>query len=201
MANVRHRGSEARRAERTQQAFELRKQGMPYGGIARELGCGVGTVHRDVQRVIQRYEAESRETLEAMRWCEAESLNELAAPLHEQFKATHEAAFETVEDDGDAEQKVLMDHQAAALSARTARTILAIMARRAKLLGLDATPRNLIPADKVQQIMSRFTAVMVELTSKYVPRDLRPRLAEDVRCARDSLSRKAGPNAPAFGEV
>jgi len=100
----------ANRAERAARAFALRKSGMSYRDIALELGVAHSLVHRDVQAAIKQFLDEAREH-------------------HTQIMAIEAARLDDL-------QRVMWE-QAAMGDRRAVDTVLKIMERRAKLLGLD----------------------------------------------------------------
>jgi acyl carrier protein phosphodiesterase len=98
------------RAERAARAFALRKSGMSYRDIALELGVAHSLVYRDVQATIKQFLDEAREH-------------------HTQIMAIEAARLDDL-------QRVMWG-QAAMGDRRAVDTVLKIMERRAKLLGLD----------------------------------------------------------------
>lgn len=99
-------------AERRVKAFELRKGGASYRQIARAIGCGERTAWRDVMGRLQ-------------------ELNRLEEPAR---GAVLRLELERLD-------ALFVVHFGRALTGddRAARTVLACMERRAKLLGLDVT--------------------------------------------------------------
>lgn len=103
-------GWNANLTERRRRAFELRQMRHPYRAIADELGISVGLAHKDVMAVLDALLPV--EDAEALRRQEADNLDRLEA--------------------------VLLTKMAEQPSLAIVDRILAIQARRAKLLGLDA---------------------------------------------------------------
>lgn len=98
------------RAERAARAFALRKAGLSYRDIGLELGVNHVTVYKDVQATIKQFLDEAREH-------------------HTQIMAIEAARLDDL-------QRVMWE-QAAMGDRRAVDTVLKIMERRAKLLGLD----------------------------------------------------------------
>jgi acyl carrier protein phosphodiesterase len=98
------------RVERAARAFALRKAGLSYRDIGLELGVNHATVYKDVQATIKQFLDEAREH-------------------HTQIMAIEAARLDDL-------QRVMWE-QAAMGDRRAVDTVLKIMERRAKLLGLD----------------------------------------------------------------
>jgi acyl carrier protein phosphodiesterase len=98
------------RIERAARAFALRKAGLSYRDIGIELGVNHVTVYKDVQASIKQFLDEAREH-------------------HTQIMAIEAARLDDL-------QRVMWE-QAAMGDRRAIETVLKIMERRAKLLGLD----------------------------------------------------------------
>ena len=98
------------RTERAARAFALRKPGLSYRDIGLELGVHHATVYKDVQATIKMFLDEAREH-------------------HTQIMAIEAARLDDL-------QRVMWE-QAAMGDRRAVDTVLKIMERRAKLLGLD----------------------------------------------------------------
>lgn len=98
------------RIERAARAFALRKAGLSYRDIGIELGVNHVTVYKDVQAAIKQFLDEAREH-------------------HTQIMAIEAARLDDL-------QRVMWE-QAAMGDRRAIETVLKIMERRAKLLGLD----------------------------------------------------------------
>lgn len=98
------------RTERAARAFALRKAGLSYRDIGAELGVSHVIVYRDVQASIKQFLDEAREH-------------------HTQIMAIEAARLDDL-------QRVMWE-QAAMGDRRAIETVLKIMERRAKLLGLD----------------------------------------------------------------
>lgn len=98
------------RTERAARAFALRKAGLSYRDIGLELGVHHATVYKDVQATIKMFLDEAREH-------------------HTQIVAIEAARLDDL-------QRVMWE-QAAMGDRRAVDTVLKIMERRAKLLGLD----------------------------------------------------------------
>jgi acyl carrier protein phosphodiesterase len=98
------------RAERAARAFALRKAGLSYRDIGLELGVNHATVYKDVQVTIKQFLDEAREH-------------------HAQIMAIEAARLDDL-------QRVMWE-KAAMGDRRAVDTVLKIMERRAKLLGLD----------------------------------------------------------------
>jgi hypothetical protein len=98
------------RTERAARAFALRKAGLSYRDIGLELGVNHATVYKDVQATIKQFLDEAREH-------------------HTQIMAIEAARLDDL-------QRVMWE-QAAMGDRRAIETVLKIMERRAKLLGLD----------------------------------------------------------------
>lgn len=98
------------RAERAARAFALRKAGLSYRDIGAELGVSHVVVYKDVQATIKQFLDEAREH-------------------HTQIMAIEAARLDDL-------QRVMWE-QAAMGDRRAVDTVLKIMERRAKLLGLD----------------------------------------------------------------
>jgi hypothetical protein len=105
----------ARAAERRVQGLELRKAGLTFEQIGARLGCTPQAAHRAVTLELQRLNEKRAETASEVCRLEMERLDAMLS-----------AAWE----------KALKG------SVREIDTILAIMARRARLLGLDAPERK-----------------------------------------------------------
>jgi len=105
-----HVQKSANRAERAARAFALRKAGLSYRDIGLELGVSHQLVYRDVQATIKQFLDEAREH-------------------HTQIMAIEAARLDDL-------QRVMWE-QAAMGDRRAVDTVLKIMERRAKLLGLD----------------------------------------------------------------
>jgi len=106
----RNQGWHADLMERRRAAFELRQMRLPYRKIAEQLGISVGRAYEDVQAVL--HALLPVEDAEHLRRMEADNLDRCEAVLLDRFAAKGELA--------------VLDR------------ILAVHARRAKLLGLDS---------------------------------------------------------------
>jgi hypothetical protein len=103
------------RSERATRALDLRKAGTTYREIGRELGCSEQRAHQIVTEELQRLNARRGEAAAEVCRLELERLDAMLAGLWPKAKK------------GDA---------------RAVEKVLAVMARRAKLLGLDAPERR-----------------------------------------------------------
>jgi predicted transcriptional regulator len=130
------------RTERAARAFALRKAGLSYRDIGAELGVSHVIVYRDVQAAIKAFIDEAREH-------------------HTQIMAIEAARLDDL-------QRVMWE-QAAMGDRRAVDTVLKIMERRAKLLGLDTpvatkavnvtlTPDELkaMSDDELQRLIKQF---------------------------------------------
>ena len=130
------------RTERAARAFALRKAGLSYRDIGLELGVSHQLVYRDVQATIKMFLDEAREH-------------------HTQIMAIEAARLDDL-------QRVMWE-QAAMGDRRAVDTVLKIMERRAKLLGLDTpvatkvvnvtlTPDELkaMSDDELQRLIKQF---------------------------------------------
>lgn len=137
-----HSQKSANRAERAARAFALRKAGLSYRDIGAELGVSHQLVYRDVQATIKMFLDEAREH-------------------HTQIMAIEAARLDDL-------QRVMWE-QAAMGDRRAVDTVLKIMERRAKLLGLDTpvatkavnvtlTPDELkaMSDDELQRLIKQF---------------------------------------------
>ena len=123
------KGKRERRAERRVNAFDLRKQGLPYREIAKRLGCSTRTVYTDVERTLDELNRRAVESLDHLRRLELERLDEATAAIYPKVKRGDVAAIDRM---------------------------LKLQERRAKLLGLDVPVRqdslNVHVKAQVQQI-------------------------------------------------
>lgn len=108
-------GGRAIAAERRIQALELRKRGLGFREIARQLGVSLGQAHGDVQK----------------------AMSALADMELKCAEDAHRLDLERIDGliEGHYQQAVSGDHRSAAI-------ILRVLERRAKLLGLDAPDRD-----------------------------------------------------------
>lgn len=104
-------GDRLQTAELERACFDARIRGLSYRAIAAECNTTEATAHRAVTRVLARTRAAANEHADELRAIELDRLDRLMVALGPQVKAGHLGAIDR---------------------------ILAIMARRAKLLGLDA---------------------------------------------------------------
>lgn len=95
--------------------LELRRQGLGYEAIAKQVGCSVSTANRAVAARLQELRDQAPEDTQAVRDIELQRLDESAAALHSKVLA------------GDP---------------RATDVYLRVMERRARLLGLDAPVRS-----------------------------------------------------------
>jgi hypothetical protein len=82
-------GKKEAAAERRAKAFELRRAGLPYRGIARELGISEKTAHQDVQRVLAGLAEIERQSAEEYRALELDRLGELQVEATRILRQTH----------------------------------------------------------------------------------------------------------------
>ena len=101
----------AKSTDRRYEAIQLRREGKSYRDISAALGCSVSTAFSDVQKELQEVRKKTREDAETVRDIELERLDLMLKALFPKAQA------------GDT---------------KAACTILKIMDRRAKYLGLDA---------------------------------------------------------------
>lgn len=109
--------SKARAAamQRDQQALTLRQQGLAYPAIARAMGCSLSTAYAAVLRGLQRLEADLQERAADVRRMELQRLDVALAAIMPQVEAGED---------------------------RAVATMLRIMDRRARYLGLDEPERT-----------------------------------------------------------
>jgi hypothetical protein len=122
-------------AERDAKALELRKDGLTYTQIAERLGISRSTAHKHVTRGLHRTRQEPADELRRL---EAERLNQLWAEAMAVLRRRHvlvQSGKVVKDDDG---QPITDDGPL--LQATT--TLLRVMERRARLLGLDAPARH-----------------------------------------------------------
>jgi len=106
-----HKGARARAAERRSKALELRKAGASYRQIGAQLDVSMAQAHRDVTRAIANLAKLSEGDAEALRILEEQRLDGLFLSVWSQARAGDLQAIDRC---------------------------LRIMARRAKLMGLNA---------------------------------------------------------------
>ena len=104
------RRKQATTAERRQQAFEMRKKGLTYAEIGKELGISMQAAHRHVAIYLQALENKTEEDAREIIRLDMERLDDMLQGLYP----------EAINGDSAAVDRVLK-----------------IMERRAKLLGLD----------------------------------------------------------------
>ncbi len=109
--NNQPRGTRERAAERRVKAFELRKAGANYRQIAHACGMSVYTAHHDVWQTLQDLGKQEQKHAEDVRKLEIERLDSLMR-----------GAWARAQSGDD----------------KSIRSVLGIMERRARLLGLDA---------------------------------------------------------------
>ena len=122
-------------AERDAKALELRKDGLTYTQIAERLGMSRSTAHKYVTRGLHRTRQEPADELRRL---EAERLNQLWAEAMAVLRRRHvvvQSGKVVKDDDG---QPIPDDGPV--LQATT--TLLRVMERRARLLGLDAPAKH-----------------------------------------------------------
>lgn len=102
-------------AEREVQALELRKTGMTYRGIAKEMRVSLDTAHKAVRRALNRIRAHANEDAAEVREIELERLDAMLKGLWQKCEAGDTQAIDRA---------------------------LRISERRAKLLGLDFALRR-----------------------------------------------------------
>jgi hypothetical protein len=115
MPHSKNSATRIKAAERRTRALELRKQGLSYREIGRELGISEQRAHRVITAELARLNAKRAEQAAEVTRLELERLDSMWAGVWEKAKAG----------DGPAIDRAL-----------------AIMGRRAKLLGLDAPDRR-----------------------------------------------------------
>jgi predicted transcriptional regulator len=98
------------RAELSAKAFELRKAGVSYGKIARQLNVSAATVHKYIQAQIQAYQEEAREAHKSIVTMELSRLDDMVLGVWSKARAGEYKAIDAM---------------------------IKIMERRSKLLGLD----------------------------------------------------------------
>lgn len=103
-------------------AMDLRLKGLSYREIAEEIGVAKGTAHRYVKAAVKLAQTKYTEKAEMIMVLELKKLDKLEFALHEDAL------------DG---------------NVRASSTILKIMERRAKLLGLDSPSRTEVKVDTV----------------------------------------------------
>lgn len=110
-------------ADRQRRALELRRQGLDYAAIADELGyAGRQGAHKAVSSALQRHEAESVDDLRRVEGLRLDDLQRAVWPA-------------------------AMAGDLAAVG-----KALEVMARRAKLFGLDTQPRTAVQDEEVKQV-------------------------------------------------
>lgn len=102
--------------ERRGRVYDLRLAGKSIREIARELGIGVGTAHRDCDAVLERLKSEANETAERARQIDLHRLDVAQAALWPSVQSGETQAIDTY---------------------------LRLQARRSKLLGLDAPEQQI----------------------------------------------------------
>ncbi|MEM0953315.1 MAG: hypothetical protein AAGI24_04165 [Pseudomonadota bacterium] len=117
------RSRAAAAADRRLQALEMRKMGMTYDAIAKQLEITPSAAHKAVRKALEQVQRLSDETAEELRAIELERLNRMQTGLWQ--KATSG-------------------------SAQAVDKVLKIMERRSKLLGLDA-PTKIAKTDTAGQ--------------------------------------------------
>lgn len=127
----------ARTAERRAKAIALRIAGLEYQQIADRLGyASRGAAYTDINRALEQHVAEMRSSAEVLRQQELARLDRLQASLWP---------------------------QAVAGDNKVAETILRIIDRRCKLLGLDApTKHEVVTLDAVEAEIARLSAELGE---------------------------------------
>jgi len=100
------------RAELSAKAFELRKAGVSYNKIGRQLGISSATVHKYIQTQIKAYHEEAKEHHRSMVVLELSRLDDMVLGIWSKARSGEYKAIDAM---------------------------IKIMDRRAKLLGLDAT--------------------------------------------------------------
>lgn len=145
--NPQNQAAKGRHAERQQKALELRKQGWSLRRIADELGVAVSTACEYVQESIAELNAQRLEDTEHYRDFELAKLDALEEAANVVLRKAHVFVSNRgdVVYDTDAQGKpVKVFDDAPTLNAID--VVLRCMARRAKLLGLDA-PTKLTDGD------------------------------------------------------
>lgn len=138
-------------AERREQALELRKQGYSYREIGTRIGVSGPSVHRIVTTALQEIGLKCASSAEENRQLELEKLDRLERQLNEQIAGTADALLPP---------RMVDIHKAMEL-------LLKVASRRARLLGLDAPTRILVPVGGAGDEKGRVEVVMAD-----------PRLAE-----------------------
>lgn len=124
MAFTPQKGMTPERRERTAEALRLRKKGHTYAEIATQLGISTTRAHEDVQEALQEITAEPAEEVRKM---ELERLDGLLLALNTELEQVN----------NDREEGVNIGKDASGTVAKLAGTILQVMERRARLLGLE----------------------------------------------------------------
>jgi hypothetical protein len=119
MADSKNSPRRVEAAERRTRALELRKEGKTFTAIGKELGCSEQRAHKLVTLELQRLNRRRAEQAAEVTRLEVERLDVLLGGVWAKAKAGDAAAIDRV---------------------------LAIMGRRARLLGLDA-PSKIAPTD------------------------------------------------------
>lgn len=82
--------------EREAEAFELRKRGLGYRAIGRELGVTMQAAHAMVKRVLQGLSEETKEHAMDVLELELSRIDELIGALWEKAKSGHESSIDRV---------------------------------------------------------------------------------------------------------
>jgi hypothetical protein len=122
-------------AERDAKALELRKDGLTYTQIAERLGISRSTAHKHVTRGLHRTRQEPADELRRL---EAERLNQLWAEAMAVLRRRHVMVQSGKIVKGDDGQPITDDGPVLQATA----TLLRVMERRARLLGLDAPAKH-----------------------------------------------------------
>lgn len=126
--------------ERRRTALELRKRGFAYSEIADHLGVTRQAVHQMVKKGIAEILDETRESAEEVRTLELERLDRMFMRLYKEAMPSHPDA--------------IVNHKAI-------ETMLKIMDRRSKLMGLDAPSKHEVMT--IDQLDAQIAALETEL--------------------------------------
>ena len=187
----------AERAKRRAEAYRLKLAGWSYPRIGQHLGVSGKTAWKDVDAMSRELTADARDSADKARQFELDSLADVESAALVQFRSAHQSAFETfrvVGPDGDVvERSFLTKPEATAIARKAAQTIMDCKHHRAKLLGLEAPQKHVVEVSHVTRIVVNFAAIAIGIVDRFVPRELRAKVAAEFEQAVEDQSRGLKP--------
>jgi len=183
----------AERAKRRGEAYRLKLAGWSYQRIGDHFGISGKTAWEDVDRMSKELTADARDTADKARQFELDSLADVESAALVQYRSAHQSAFETfrvVGPDGDiVERSFLTSLEAVNVARKAAQTIMDCKHHRAKLMGLEAPQRITVEVSQVTRIVVNFATIAIGIVDRFVPRELRSKVAAEFEQAVEDQSR------------